>query len=274
MSREPPHWRPRTILRFIDSKPTSTSIARVETDVGEGFLKVLGNPAGPHALACEWVGTQLAERLELATLDYALIEVTEDDEIPLASGGYARPGPAFITRAEKALEWGGGRSSLKRLTNPRDVAKLVAFDTWTLNCDRFAPEGIGRNPHRDNVLLSRERARRGKLVLKAIDHTHCFTCGADLTPRLARIESVQAAGVYGLFPEFRPLLRRPDLVQACASLRQIGNRALNAIVASIPAPWEVTDSANAAMVDFLVRRADFVAGRLVGEVFGEGDFGF
>ena len=57
------------------------------------------------------------------------------------------------------------------------------FDTWLLNCDRFSFPT--RNPptkpriNRNNVFLS-EEAPDGKFVLKAMDHTHCFTCGKNL----------------------------------------------------------------------------------------------
>ena len=61
-------WRPTTIRRFIESIPTSTNVTRVDTDAGEGFLKPLGNPEGPQVLACDLVGTLLAEWLGLPTL--------------------------------------------------------------------------------------------------------------------------------------------------------------------------------------------------------------
>jgi hypothetical protein len=31
--------------------------ARVDTDLGEGYIKALGNPEGPHILACELIGS-------------------------------------------------------------------------------------------------------------------------------------------------------------------------------------------------------------------------
>src|SRR5215472_12463566 len=95
-----PTWQPRTVLRFVKALPTSTNVVRVDTDAGEGFLKALGNPEGPHVLACELVGTMLAEWLGMPTLQYAVVQLTADDEIPLASGGMAAPGPAYITKAE------------------------------------------------------------------------------------------------------------------------------------------------------------------------------
>jgi hypothetical protein len=60
-------WHPQTIKRFVESVPSSTSVVRVETDAGEGFLKAMGNPEGEHVLACELVGTFLAEWLGLPT---------------------------------------------------------------------------------------------------------------------------------------------------------------------------------------------------------------
>ena len=108
-------WQPRTILRFVRAFPTSTSVVRVDTDAGEGYLKALGNPEGPHVLACELVGTLLAEWLGLPTLEHALVWVTPEDEIPLAGGGLAAPGPAFITKAASGFSWGGDEETLWRV---------------------------------------------------------------------------------------------------------------------------------------------------------------
>src|SRR4029077_16711675 len=91
--------------------------------------KALGNPEGPHVLACEWVGTHLARRLGLPTFDFALLDVTTEDEIPLARGGKAQPGPAFITRKERGGPWGGGKRALRRLDAPRAITRLVVLDT-------------------------------------------------------------------------------------------------------------------------------------------------
>jgi len=172
------NWRPTTIRRFIRPFPTSACTALVETDAGPGYLKALGNPEGPHVLACEWVGTQLAKWFDLPTFDFSLITVAVEDEIPFAKGGLAEPGPAFITRAESGEPWSAHESQLKRIANPEDIARLVVFDTWTLNCDRYQPppEGVaGRaRVNWNNVFLSGE-APAGQLLLKAIDHTHCFT---------------------------------------------------------------------------------------------------
>jgi hypothetical protein len=53
-------WNPTTIRRFVKSYPTSTNVIRVDTDAGECYLKTMGNPEGPHVLACV-SGDPLAE---------------------------------------------------------------------------------------------------------------------------------------------------------------------------------------------------------------------
>ena len=102
-------WQPSIILRFEGCVASSSAVLRVVTDQGKGYLKALGNPEGPQILAREWLGTSLAKRFGLSTFQFAVIQVTEDDDLPFAGGGKALPGPAFITRAEQGRR-GAARS--------------------------------------------------------------------------------------------------------------------------------------------------------------------
>lgn len=79
--------------------------AEIMTDAGRSYIKAMGNPEGPHALACEYVGTQLARWFGLRTFDFALMNLEEIDEIPLDKGRLAMPGPAFVSRAEQGATW-------------------------------------------------------------------------------------------------------------------------------------------------------------------------
>ena len=97
----------------------------------------------------------------------------------MADGKLTQPGPAFITRAEPGMQWSGSEGDLKTLANPDELSRLVLFDTWTLNCDRYRP--APPRIKRDNVYLSREGAPPGQFLLRAMDNGHCFTCGRDLT---------------------------------------------------------------------------------------------
>jgi len=267
-------WRPKIIRRFIKSIASSTEVVLVETDQGKRYLKVLGNKTGPHALACEWVGTNLATLLGLPTLDFAIIEIGEDDEIPLDSGNFALPGPAFITRAEKGFPWGGKASELKKISNPKDIGRLVLFDTWLLNCDRYHPNLAVRKPNRDNVFLSREGAPRSKFVIKAIDHTHCFTCGRDLTNRVAQINQVRDEQTYGLFPEFEEFLSRTDMTRAVSDLQRINRTEMQAVVDAIPVGWQVNRQARDALVNFICDRATYLIENFVSRRWPQGEMEF
>ncbi len=251
-------WAPRTIKRFIESIGTSTNVAHVETDQGEGYLKALGNPEGPHVLACELVGTLLAEWLGLSTLDNAIVRVSEDDEIPFAKGGRALPGPAFITRRELGFSWGGDEATLHKLTNPEDVAKMVVLDTWIRNCDRYRP-GPKPRINRDNVFLAWEAGQLRGLALKAIDHTHAFTCGRSLTSRLHAIDDVRDETVFGRFPEFFPFLQPRAIEAAAERLGHMSQHDAAEFVARVPDEWEVAEPIRLAWTNLISDRAQFVA---------------
>ncbi|WP_165233370.1 HipA family kinase [Aquisphaera insulae] len=253
----PGEWRPTEIRRFIRNFDTGTEAVLVLTDAGEGYLKAMGNAGGEHCLACEWVATHLARWFKLETFDFSLIDITDLDEIPLSRSGNARPGPAFITRAEFGEPWGGKVSELKYLINPGDISRLVVFDTWILNCDRHAPEGR-RRPNYNNVFLSRE-APEGYLRLKAMDHTHAFTCGHDLTQRVATIDRIQDPNAYGLFPGFRRRLDQDAFQSALDDLRGLPRPFVEEVIRSVPEEWEVGREAREALSDFIVRRAHFLA---------------
>src|SRR5271166_3086306 len=117
-------WKPTSITRYIRSLRTSTGVAIVDTDCGEGFLKALSNPEGPHVLGCELVGSLLADWIGLPTLDFAIVDVSDEDEIPLATGGKAGIGPAFISRRVSGTSWGGDTGSLRLLDNIEDISRM------------------------------------------------------------------------------------------------------------------------------------------------------
>ncbi len=212
--------------------------AEIMTDAGSAYIKAMGNRQGPHPLACEWMATHLARWFGLPTFDVALLRIDASrDEIPYVRGGRAASGPAFVTRKVSGHPWGGTAAELAELVNPEAVSGLVVFDTWTLNCDRYPPDVTVRRPNPDNVFLSSEGTPEGKFRLMAMDHTHCFTCGRDLTPRLAEIDRVKDERLYGLFPEFVPRLQR-EAIEACRDkLRQIQEQAVEALVRTVPSEW-------------------------------------
>jgi hypothetical protein len=276
------HWQPTTIRRFIKGFSTSARTALVTTDAGPGYLKALGAPEGPHTLAAELVATQLARWFKLSTFDFAIVTLDEVDEIPFVDNqgnrtGLAAPGPAFITRQESGETWSGDEKQLRRLVNPQDIARLVVFDTWVLNCDRHS-HPAGKRPHkprvnRGNVFLS-EEAPAGQLLLKAMDHTHCFTCGAEWTKKLAQIGIISDTRIFGLFPEFRRFLNRDDLLQAIADLRRIRQRDLVEMTTGIPNEWDVSPGVTDSLVELLLRRATYVADTIENNIWPQREFGY
>lgn len=230
-------------------------------------MKALGNPEGPYVLASELVGTQLAEWFGLSVFDYALVDVLDDDELPFINGGYAQPGPAFISSSEAGYPWGGDESELTKLANPDDISRLVVFDTWIRNRDRHHQDPRIRKPNRDNVFLSKSGAVGDTVVLKAIDHTHCFATTTEFAPKMANISEIQDQRVYGLFPEFGSLVTRPLVEAAASDLANIQSAQVEAILGHVPGEWGIRPNTKRAWSDLIVRRAQFVADHVVGYLF-------
>jgi hypothetical protein len=228
----------------------------VVTDQGKGYLKALGNPEGPHVLACDLVGTRLATWLGLSTFEHSIIEVIPEYGLAFIEGTPVTPGPAFITKHDPGNTWGGTDHQLQQLINPEAISKLVIFDTWTLNCDRHSPDGLRSN--RDNVYLS-EEAPPGRFLLRAMDHTHCFTCGRALSPKLNQISHTKDARIYGLFPEFRRYVDRAVVRQAADRLGRFTASDAREMTQDIPTEWEVDQPTLKAWCEFLASRAGFLA---------------
>jgi hypothetical protein len=267
----PAEWNPTVVLRVSRVSRTSTQVAVVETDAGRGYLKALGNPAGEHALAREWIGTRLAFAMGLSTLDHAIMPYDGTPELrfhprrgapPGTIGALARPGPAFITRAERLVTLEAGGVTLDHLHNPEDVAKLIAFDTWTINPDRYFPDESIRHPNRKNVVFS--PVPGGGWLLRAMDHTHCITRAGQLSRRVAEIDNWQDPTLYGLFPEFRPFVRSEFVEGAVAALRAVTRAQVEGAVAGVPPEWQVEPLVRAAVVDFLWYRKTFVVDHIMG----------
>jgi hypothetical protein len=253
-------WQPTTILRLEEALPTGSGVFRVVTDAGKGYLKTLGNPMGPRALASEWIAWHLARRVGLPTFEAALIEVTPVDELPFPDGGQALPGPAFITKAEVGDVWDGTAGQLAKLGNPHDLARLVVFDTWIRNRDRHPPPGTAWHINRRNVFISFEGPH---WQIKAMDHSHCLLWGdGPLSTKLANIDEWQDERIYGRFPEFEPWVTRELVREALAELRLVSKEEVRQIVRQVPAAWLPEVEIQQAVMNFLTLRAGWLAENL------------
>lgn len=255
-----PEWRPTEFSRFEAGLDTSMGTGRIVTDAGKAYIKAMGNRQGPHLLAVELIATRLAHWFKLSVLDHAVIIIDSDvDEIPFLRGGFAATGPAFVTRAIQAHSWGGSADELKPLVNSLEISRLVVFDSWVRNCDRYPPDLTERKPNYDNVLLEEltgDEAERLRLI--AMDHTHCFGCGRDLDARFNQIDRVRDDRVYGLFPGFVPWIDRSGIEAAMADLSMLDKEMVAEIVHDLPAEWDVSAAAKSALADLICRRAAFL----------------
>ncbi|MFO0795915.1 MAG: HipA family kinase [Gemmataceae bacterium] len=255
-------WRP-TLFKKLAEPPFDTSMgtARVKTDATYGYLKAMGNREGLHALATELVASSLAHWFGLSVPDFAVLPMTETDCYPLPRGAKVIPGPAFVSREQRGRPMARNDDDLDGLVNKADVTRLVVFDTWVRNCDRYPPADDSRKPNYRNVHMA-TTSRPGQYRLLAIDHTHCFDRGRTLTPHIADIDKVRDDGVYGLFPEFLRFIDPGALAWCESTLRGLQADTVRAIVDEVPAEWEVGAAVRAALVDFLTRRAAYLVGKL------------
>jgi hypothetical protein len=259
-------WSPTRFCRFERALDTSMGTARIVTDAGQAHIKPMGNRQGPHPLACEWVATKLARWFGLATFDHAIMLLQADDEIPFHRGNRAQPGPAFCTRTETGHSWGGEAEELLQIENKNDITRLVVFDTWTRNCDRYPPDLATRHRRDDNVFLSEEGLPDGRFRLIAMDLSHCFTCGDDLSAKMANIDRIKDERVFGLFPEFISFLRRETLEDCRRDLKSFRSGIIRAAFAGIPREWNVPQSIFEPWEELVCRRAEFVADVIIDEL--------
>lgn len=251
-------WKPTRIRWVTRTLQSSTGAALVETDLGAAYVKLLGNPEGPHALFCELVGSRAAAWLGLRTFDLGLITVTEAGLVTYENGTQSEAGPGFVARFEKGTTWGGAAEELDAIENPEMLAGLSVLDTWLLNCDRYRPEGGRVRRNTRNVFLSEESAAKGRFRVTAMDHTHCLTCGRELTKSLARLDRIQDARLYGHFPEFKEHLSHAHVRTFTERLNTLTTGQASGFLAGVPAAWGVTADLKTTVVEFLSRRAAFV----------------
>ncbi len=233
-------------------------------------MKVMDGTRGrSQAIAYDYVGTHLARHLGLVTFDAAVIFLEEAFEVPSRPEVAPVPGPAFITREAKGTCWGGGPDHIRKISNLPDLAGIVVLDTLIRNYDRFPPKETFYEANYDNLFLEQHGSRQRAV---AFDHTHCFV--DDLTAgNLASSETIEDEGVYGLFPEFVPLVTRAGMVAMCDRLAALDGAWVADLIASVPAEWDVSTSCRQMWSAHICARAQFVAANLCGFVFRQADLG-
>ena len=267
-------WKPTCVQRVERVLCTSMNTVLVVTDAGRGYLKALGNREGEHALACELIGSSLAEWLRLPTLEFALVDIDlaqddvildDDERIPLGLRRRAKPGPAFVSKAIDAKSWDGDAAVLAKLKNPEAIAGLVLLDTWIGNPDRHPrrpPEpslSTWTKRNLDNVMLA-HTGRQSRRRLMAMDFSVCLYCRGGVLRSSYDDRCVRDDGVYGLFPAFEPYATPERLLPFLKRLRQTADlhQHLADVVGRIPSLWQVDARTGAGIQQFLSARAAYL----------------
>ena len=263
-------WTPTQFERFEDSIPTSSECAIVLTDQGRAYAKFMRRTEATHGLACEVIGTSLADALGLKTFDWAIVMASPDDDYELCNSGTIIPGPAFVTRESPGLQWDGTRQTLSQIQNPDDIALLVLLDTWILNCDRYHPTPAHTRCNHDNVWL--EKLEVAPPVLVAYDHTHCLSCGHPLTSAVQVIDRVQCEDIFGRFPQFTPFITKSNVQAALDRLGHVRDDRIKAIVASVPRQWGIDTATREAISKLLIQRKQFLFNMFLRKMFPQEEF--
>jgi len=256
-------WCPTYFMRSeAVNDGCSTKVAIIQTDAGRAYLKALGNPMGPHALAREWIGTSVARWFGLTTFDFAIIQLDSGLDVALGAGHKAEPGSAFVTRAEPGGPWSGLAETLADLVNPEDITRLAIMDTWVLNPDRFPPPQLNRGPNPDNVFLSVEGLSGKACRVVAMDFSDCLNIGGELNARIADIKHWQNDHLYGMFPNFARFFSRQAYEDCLSKLARVTKADMAEIVNRIPPDWDVPEEVRNRIADFLVARAHYLVEQL------------
>ncbi|MCA9071458.1 MAG: hypothetical protein KDA84_21165, partial [Planctomycetaceae bacterium] len=249
--------QPAEVLSEIESFLSSTSPVKVATDVGDGFLKSLGNPMGPSVLVSELVAAELARWFGLKVPPFAVVAQCAI-EITMKKNGVAMVPPMFFSYAVDGTPRDGSDIFLSRLRDPNDVARLVVFDTWVRNWDRY----LDGDANPENLLYVRT-ATGPKYDLVPIDHSNCFLGhDVDFPSEPPPEDWVTDPKVYGKFPEFDPLIDANSVALAIQRLAQLPHNFVVEVVNSVPPQWEFGPNAAQSLVELICERARYVVDTL------------
>lgn len=242
-----------TLVKFeIETYPSSTRPALVETDVGQGYIKGITNPAGTCALVSELIASELGTWFGLNIPAFAIVERCDIDIQMQIIGTRIEPPCFYSHRIDGALSFDNTNLILSKLRNKKDISKLIIFDTWIRNSDRFFEE----SSNYDNLLFSRDR-ETGLYLLNPIDHSHCFS-DTNFLDDLPDENCETDDRIYGMFPQFDSYLLPEAVDEALSHLRTLSRDFVEACVNQIPPQWNATKIARKALVDLICNRASYV----------------
>jgi hypothetical protein len=182
------------------------------------------------------------------------------------SNGVPVAGPLFFSKQiENAIPHDGSDVLITKLRNPGDVARLIVFDTWVRNFDRYCGEneyGYGQNP--DNVLFSKSN-RQKKYSIFLIDHGSSF-CEEEMTAEMLGDGAIRDGRVFGFFPEFSCAVSQDLVEMALKKLSSLERHFVVDVVNSVPPEWGVGRGCGDALIRFICDRAKHVVDTLAEKI--------
>ena len=262
-------WTPTDIIDIDAVLRTSTRHVIVQTKSGEkAVFKSPHNPVGTHALVCEFVGTSLARLLDIPTFTLNIFEsntlnILKGERFPNAPGD----GVGILIKWESGATWKESPAVFSNIRNPKDITKIVFFDTWVRNKDHYFPDDQV-DPNYDNLFFSGNVLAKKDCVVKAIDHTEAFkTFDFWLSDEHFHDDAIKDPAVFGLFPEFRDILDKKTARETIAKLARIPCGNVHKIIDQLPVEWDFDQDKKDALFNFIMQRAEYVADTLFAKLF-------
>ena len=140
-----------TRIRTVDHRhDSSAKVIVVTTALGSLYVKGPRGTDGDAMLLREWAGTRLAEGLGLPTFRYGLLLEplgAGEPDVLLSDGSALRRDAVFASAREPGVVWEGGPEQLRVVGNASAFSRLVVFDTWVRNRDRYFEAAHGRGAY-------------------------------------------------------------------------------------------------------------------------------
>ena len=249
-------WQPTKIIEVLDhAVDTATHPVIVKTDQGHGYFKAIENPAGASALAREFIGTSLADWLDLPTFRYCLFDFDGKLDIVLSDGTRVNQGVGFMTKEEPGDNWDKTTDMLDDLVNKDDITRLVILDTWLRNIDRCFQHNGKFHTNSNNVFIA--MTPKNEYILKAMDFTHAFLGNLDQT--MDKSSNINDEEIYGCYPAFSQFLNKEIAVKTCEKLKKIQDKDIRPLFVAIPTIWNIDHGTKESWMRFILGRANFVA---------------
>ncbi|MDZ7602391.1 MAG: HipA family kinase, partial [Hoeflea sp.] len=219
-------------------------------------------PLGEAALVSELVCGELAKWFGLTVPPFAIIRVCDVEITMLRNGRLIQP-PLFFSKTVDGIPRDGTDTFLTRLRSPGDVAKLVIFDTWVRNWDRYL-DGEANN---DNLLYVRSGKHKYDIV--PIDHSNCLIGADPEFPDAVCEDWIRDSTVYGKFPEFDEYLTAASVRVAMQKLQTLRRNFVDEVVNSVPLEWGLGSAARTALVELICLRSLYVVNTLSARLVDE-----